>query len=151
MVIPYFMQVYTECAHSVPTSGEDTSPVPRRGSRPAHKKYPYLLLAAVVSPDMHADSIQLLFSTRQLPSAACITPQQYHTEQQQHRPCAARSPPSLPLTLPSSGLLLSPVLLIHIAQKDPYDGSEQRSKWHGWGDVSLLKQDGYEGEQQHAM
>jgi hypothetical protein len=35
--------------------------------------------------------------------------------------------------------------------QDPYDGSEQRSKWHGWGDVSLLKQDGYEGESAVAL
>jgi hypothetical protein len=28
------------------------------------------------------------------------------------------------------------------------DGSYQRAQWHGWGDVSLLKEEGYQGEQQ---
>jgi hypothetical protein len=30
---------------------------------------------------------------------------------------------------------------------DPSDGSLQRSQWHGWGDVSLLKEEGFQGKQ----
>lgn len=33
------------------------------------------------------------------------------------------------------------------AHTDAQDGSAQRSQWHGWGDVSLLKHEGHEGEE----
>jgi hypothetical protein len=54
---------------------------------------------------------------------------------------AARTPH---LLLPGAALLL--FCCLH--PTDSQDGSAQRSQWHGWGDVTLLKQDGYEGRQQ---
>jgi hypothetical protein len=39
------------------------------------------------------------------------------------------------------------LLTFHIPA-DPQDGSAQRSQWHGWGNTSLLKEEGFDGEYQ---
>lgn len=129
---------------------EKTHPLFPYGASGQHTCSELLSAACSCSQSRHAyNAIQLLsvvFSTgRQLqpsaPSTSSTVP---------HRTAMCLCGLSLPLTLPSPDLLLSRVILSHHTT-DPQDGSEQRSKWHGWGDVSLLKQDGYEGGQQHAM
>lgn len=61
----------------------------------------------------------------------------------QCKPCTHYVPPICP---PSLQHRFTTLHLLPACVPDAMDGSLQRSQWHGWGDVSLLKQEGYEGE-----
>lgn len=104
-----------------------------------------------------SQSHYLLLSCRLHPTdpwdcnAAGIPPPHPHTDISMHVPMYSLCRRTPPLHCCSHSVLTfrtAVLLYCCLYPTDPQDGSAQRSQWHGWGDVTLLKQDGYEGTQQ---